>query len=218
MSPSRTVGVYQPRTRKGAMTDALDDARRAVSRVMRIAILRGAGAVLLIGSLAALVALLTYHAADPSLNSATGREPSNLLGGLGATAADLLLQYFGVAAIAFLLPPAVWGARALRGKGLRRAIWRAFAWPVGTVLFAAGISILPSPFSLPAGTGGLIGIAAGSLSTHLAHNYTMPLLATALPLLLLVAGAPAAFFATGLKVGPIIRGVTAVPAFFVWIG
>ena len=118
MSPGRSIGVYQPRSRGGAMRDALDEARRAIARVLRIAVLRGAGGVLLLASMAAFVALMSYHHADPSLNNATGQDPSNLLGGPGAAAADLLLECLGFAAIAFLAPPAVWGARALRGRGL----------------------------------------------------------------------------------------------------
>ena len=212
------MGVYQPRTRRGAMTDALDDARRAIARVLRIAILRGAGATLCLASVAAFVALASYHHADPSLNNATGLEPSNLLGGPGAAAADLLLECLGFAAIAFLAPPAVWGARALRGRGLSYALWRAFAWPVGTVLVAAGLGVLPSPVALPAKTGGWIGIAAAGLSAHVAQRSGMAWIGIALPLLLLVAGLPLAFLATGLKFRPILRGITAVPAFFVWLG
>ncbi len=218
MSPVRSVGVYQPRTRRGAMTDALEDARRAVARVLRIAVLRGAGGALFLASIAAFVALASYHHGDPSLNSATGRDPSNLLGGLGAEAADLLLQCLGLGAIAFLAPPAVWGARALRGRGLSYAIWRAFAWPFGTVLFAAGLGIVPDPIALPAHTGGWIGIAATGLSGHVAQNSHMPWLGVVLPLLLLMAGLPLAFFATGLKLQPILRSIATVPAFFVWLG
>ncbi len=46
----------------------------------------------------------------------------------------------------------------------------------------------------------------------------MPGSATALPLLLLVAGLPLAFLATGLRFAPIARGAVNVPAFFVWLG
>ncbi len=218
MSPGRSIGVYQPRSRGGAMRDALDEARRAIARVLRIAVLRGAGGVLLLASMAAFVALMSYHHADPSLNNATGQDPSNLLGGPGAAAADLLLECLGFAAIAFLAPPAVWGARALRGRGLSYAIWRAFAWPVGTVLVAAGLGVLPSPIALPAKTGGWIGIAAAGLSSHVAQRYGMAWLGIVLPLLLLTAGLPLAFLATGLKFRFILRGITAVPAFFVWVG
>ena len=115
---------------------------------------------LFLGSVAALVALATYNSGDASLEQRDRREPTNLLGGLGATAADLLLQTFGIAALAALAPPAVWGVRALTGRTLSYAMWRAFAWPLGTVLFAAGLGVLPAPIALPAGAGGLIGLAA----------------------------------------------------------
>ena len=62
------------------------------------------------------MALLSYSSDDASLNNANLREASNWLGPLGAVAADLLLQIFGWAALAFLAPLLVWGARALRGS------------------------------------------------------------------------------------------------------
>ncbi len=212
------MGVYQPRTRRAAMADAFDDARRVVTRALQTAVLRGAGALLLLGALAAFAVLVTYNPADPSLNNASARDPSNLFGGLGATAADLLLQWFGLAALAFLAAPGVWGARALAGRGLSYAIWRAAAWPLGTLFVAAGLGIFPEPVALPAGVGGLIGVAAGALAGHVAHNYGQAWLATALPLLLLFAGLPLAFLATGLRLRPLWHGVMNVPAFFVWLG
>src|SRR5471032_2747433 len=166
---SRMIGgVYYPRAKGGAMSDALADAKRAMNRLMRMLALRGAGLALLLAAAAALVALLTYSADDASLNNANLRDVSNWIGPLGAVAADLLLQVFGLAALAFLAPLLVWGTRALRGKSLKYAMWRLLAWPLGTVALAAGLSLLPSPSSLPAGTGGMIGIAAGSLCAHAA--------------------------------------------------
>jgi len=82
---------------------------------------------------------------------------------LGAVAADLLLQIFGLAAVAFLAPLLVWGARALRGKSLKYAMWRLVAWPLGTVTVAAGLGLFAPSTRLPAGDGGLIGIAASGL-------------------------------------------------------
>ena len=79
-------------------------------------------------------------------------------------------------------------------------MWRAFAWPLGTVLVAAGLGILPAPLTLPAGTGGLIGIAAAGLSAHAATCLWPALDRHRLPLLLLLAGLPLAFLATGLRV------------------
>ena len=213
----RSMGVYEPRSRRAAMADALADARRTVAHAAGVAALRGAGAILFVGSVAALVALATYNANDPSLNNATGGGSTNLLGGLGATAADLLLQTFGIAALAALAPPAVWGARALSGRTLSYPLWRAFAWPLGTLFVSAGLGVFPAPIAMPAGAGGLIGLAAAGLSSHAAQVYGQNWIGIALPLLLLIAGLPLAFLATGLRLKPILSLFVDIPAFFVWI-
>ena len=62
----------------------------------------GAGLALLLAAAAA-VALLTYSADDASLNNANLRDISNWLGPLGG-GGGLLLQIFGLAALAFLAP------------------------------------------------------------------------------------------------------------------
>jgi S-DNA-T family DNA segregation ATPase FtsK/SpoIIIE len=219
MSPAgrRSMGVYQPRSRRAAFADALAEARRKVSHALRTTLLRGAGAIVFLAAVAGLVALATYSPHDASWNNATLREPSNLLGGLGATAADLLLQTFGIAALAFLAPPALWGVRAMSGKSLRYAIWRAAAWLPGTIFIAAAFGALPSLQALPAGAGGLTGIAAARFAAHEAAQYGLPWLTLALPGLFLVAGLPLAFLATGLRFKPVWRGIANVPAFFVWL-
>jgi len=110
----------------------------------------------------------------------------------------------------------VWGARALRGKSLKYAMWRLVAWPLGTVTVAAGLGLFPAPISLPAGVGGMIGIAAYGLSVHAAQIWHTPSLSWALPLGLLLAGLPLAFLATGLRFMPLVRGVMGVPAAARW--
>jgi S-DNA-T family DNA segregation ATPase FtsK/SpoIIIE len=210
-------GVYHPRARGSVMSDALADARAAMNRLMRILALRGAGLALLLAAAAALLALVTYSSDDASLNNANLREVSNWLGPLGAVAADLLLQVFGVAAVAFLAPLFVWGARALRGKSLKYAMWRLVAWPLGTVTVAAGLGLFSPPASLPAGVGGMIGIAAGGLSAHAGQVWHTPWLGWALPLGLLIAGFPLAFLATGLRFMPLLRGAMNVPAGAIWL-
>jgi DNA segregation ATPase FtsK/SpoIIIE, S-DNA-T family len=209
-------GVYHPRARGGAMSDALADAKLAMNRLVRMLAMRGAGLALVLAAFAALLALVSYSADDASLNNANLRDVGNWLGPLGAVAADILLQTFGIAALAFLAPPFVWGARALRGKSLKYAMWRLLAWPLGTVTVAAGLGLLPAPTSLPAGVGGMIGIAASGLSTHVAQVWHTPSLSWALPLGLLLAGLPLAFLATGLRFVPIVRGVMGVPAAARW--
>ncbi|MBV9570497.1 MAG: DNA translocase FtsK 4TM domain-containing protein, partial [Alphaproteobacteria bacterium] len=167
----RTMSVYQPRSRKAAFADALADARRAVARALKIALLRGAGGLVFLAACAGLLALATFNATDPSLDHATGSEAANWLGGFGATAADLMLRMFGIAALAFLTPPAVWGAKAMTGRSIAWPIWRAAAWPLGTALVAGGLGILPGLEALPAGTGGLFGLAIAGLSRHAALAY-----------------------------------------------
>jgi DNA segregation ATPase FtsK/SpoIIIE, S-DNA-T family len=210
--------VYQPRSRGAAMSDALAEARGAVARLMQLAVMRGAGVVIVLATLAVTVSLATYSSTDPSLNNATGKPVSNWLGPLGATAADMLLQTFGIAAIAFIAPLAVWGARALMGRGISHAIWRAMAWPIGTVLVAGGLGAFPRPESLPAGAGGWIGIWAASLSGTAAHAWHQSWLGTALPVLLLIAGLPLAFIATGLRFSRVVRHVGTGAAAFYWLG
>src|SRR5471032_952849 len=190
---SRMVGgVYHPRSPRGAMSDALADARRALGRLTRVMALRGAGLLLFAAALAALAALVSFHADDASFNNANARDVSNLLGPLGATAADLLLQTFGFAALAALAPLFVWGARALTGRTLKYAMWPALAWPLGTLTVAAGLGVFPAPAKLPAGAGGWVGIAAHGLSVHTAQVYGLAWICLALPLFLLAVGLPLA--------------------------
>ena len=63
--------------------------------------------------LALILAFASYNAADPSFNAATGVEPTNLLGTLGAGIADASIQSLGLAAWA--------GALLMVASGLWRA-------------------------------------------------------------------------------------------------
>jgi S-DNA-T family DNA segregation ATPase FtsK/SpoIIIE len=218
MAQSRMIGgVYHPRAKGGAMSDALADAKRAMNKLVRMIALRGAGLMLVLAAAAGLVALLSYSADDASLNNANLRDTANWLGPLGAVAADMLLQIFGFAAIAALTPILVWGTRALRGKSLKYAMWRLVAWPLGTATLAAGLGLFPQPARLPAGAGGMIGIAASGLSAHAATVWHTPVIGWALPLMLLLAGLPLAFLATGLRFMPLYRGVMNIPATGLWL-
>jgi S-DNA-T family DNA segregation ATPase FtsK/SpoIIIE len=188
------------------MADALDELRRATLRALHIVLLRGAGAALLLACLATMVALASYNADDASPNIATGRDATNLLGGFGAVAADMLLDVFGLAALAVVAAPAIWGLLALTGSSVRHALARAIAWPAGAVLLAIGLGLMPAPVSLPAGCGGIIGIATGHLLAHAAPALHQNWLATALPAAALILGVPLAFFATGLRFAPLLFG------------
>jgi DNA segregation ATPase FtsK/SpoIIIE, S-DNA-T family len=107
------------------------------------------------------IALATWSVRDPSLSYATGGPVHNLLGVWGAIAADLLMQLFGLAAIALVLPVALWGWRLFTHRPLDRMRLRLGLWVAGAPLFAGFIACLARPASwpLPTGLGGVIGDA-----------------------------------------------------------
>jgi len=218
MSGVRTSGIYQPRRRGAALAEGLAEARRALARLTRIALMRGAGLLVLLSAAAVLIAFISYNPNDASPNNATGREVTNVMGPFGAYAADILLQFFGFAALAFLAPLIVWGTRALLGWPLRYAVLRAFAWPLGTVFLAAGLGILPRPEGLPAGAGGLIGIACASLAGRFAALWQMPWFAWIAPSLLFAGGLTLAFMAADIRIRSLLRGGFHAVAFVYWLG
>src|SRR5580658_4853157 len=107
------------------------------------------------------LALLTWSVSDPSLNHATNARVHNLLGAPGAIAADIVMQFIGLASVALLTPPAFWGWRLLTRRRLERARLRAGLYLGGVVAAAALASLLPAPGSwpLPTGLGGVVGDA-----------------------------------------------------------
>src|SRR5262249_41702969 len=105
---------------------------------------------------AAVIALATWPVNDRSFSHATSAPVRNLLGTGGAVAADLLMQLFGLAALALLTPVAVWGWRLfthcrLDREGVRLALW------IGGALAAAGFASClakTATWPLPTGLGG----------------------------------------------------------------
>ena len=106
------------------------------------------------------VSLSTWSIHDPSLNHATHETPRNLLGYLGAASADLTFQSLGLAAVALFLPFAAWGWHLISGShGPDRLKLRLLAWPVSSLMIAAGLAAFPAParWPLPNGLGGIMG-------------------------------------------------------------
>ncbi|MDE2013938.1 MAG: DNA translocase FtsK 4TM domain-containing protein [Alphaproteobacteria bacterium] len=211
-------GVYHPRPPGGAFSDALAEARATLARLMRLVLLKSAALLLCAVTAAALVALLSHHGDDASLNNANGREVANLLGPVGAVASDLLLAWFGYAALAFLAAPFFWGLRAFLGKGLNHSVGRLIAWPISTLAIASGLGLLSTAAYLPAGFGGMAGIAAHAFSLHLAQAHGHAWIGAGLPVSLLVLGLPLAFWATGLRFKPLGRAAANIPAMLWWLG
>ena len=111
------------------------------------------------------LALLTWSVSDPSLNHATNARVHNLLGAPGAIAADLVMQFVGLASVALLTPPAFWGWRLLTRRRLERPRLKIGLYLGGVIAAAALASLLPTPGSwpLPTGLGGVVGDAVLSI-------------------------------------------------------
>ena len=134
------------------LPDAMRDALRRRLREL------GGVALVVLAALLAL-ALATWSVQDPSLNHATTNPVRNLLGVPGAVVADLLMQLLGVAALAFILPVAIWGWRLLTHRPLERERIRLLFWILGVLLSAGCVAAFPrsAAWPLPVGYGGVIG-------------------------------------------------------------
>jgi S-DNA-T family DNA segregation ATPase FtsK/SpoIIIE len=142
-----------------------DDCRGLIGRRLR----EGAGFALIAFATAAGLALATWSVQDPSLTHATSAPVHNVLGLLGAITADLLTQLFGTAAVAVIMPIAIWGWRLASHRDLNHWRLRLALWPAGIVLVAAFASCLPTGarWPLPTGLGGVVGDAALRLFAQL---------------------------------------------------
>ncbi len=143
-----------------------DSVRESLNRRLR----ELGGLALILFAVALALALATWSVQDPSLSHATNKPMRNMLGGPGAVVSDLLMQLFGIAAIAFILPIAVWGWRLITHRALSREALRLMFWVIGLMLAAACASSLPrgTGWPLPAGLGGVTGDALIRLPTWLA--------------------------------------------------
>ena len=115
-----------------------------------------------IGLLAILttLSLLTFNAADPSLNTATVRATANWIGAPGAFVADVLLQTFGVAAYLVPLVLAHWAFVCLFQLHRSAVTLRALLAFPAILMIAAVLSSLPfqSDWTKPASAGGAGGL------------------------------------------------------------
>jgi S-DNA-T family DNA segregation ATPase FtsK/SpoIIIE len=116
------------------------------------------GVALFLGVLLLSLALISYHAQDPSLNTAAAGPARNMVGGLGAWVSDILFSLLG-APVWLLMPVGLiaanrlWQDRPLTGFGTMLR-WGTF----GAVLFGASLAFVPVDSTLPAGRAGLAGM------------------------------------------------------------
>ena len=138
----------------------------AIKALIRRRLTELGGLALGLAAIALLLALLSYDPRDPSLDTASGAAPHNLAGPVGAWAADLLLQGFGLAAALPGLAMLAWawqvGSRLGLARPSLRIIGVAVAMPaVAAVLGAITIQAGPLAWPVAAGPGGAIGQLIG---------------------------------------------------------
>ncbi len=148
-----------------AARSATMDARRLASPAVKALMSRRTaelGGVLLgLAGLTLMIALITYDPRDPSLNTATTRHTSNLVGPGGAMLADLLLQGFGIAGILPGMALLAWAWRIGSHRGLGSVAARLSALLAAMPMLAAVLAALPAAERLSwpviAGPGGAMG-------------------------------------------------------------
>ncbi len=143
------------------------------------------------------LALVTFEAADPSLNYVTGGPVLNHAGATGATVAEAILTFSGIAGLlpAFVL--LAWGRSLIFRHRLSLPLWRALAAVAATLLWMPALAAMPVGAWLTAGAGGIGGTlavtwAAQTLGTSLAmvEGYAQALHVPALAALVFAAAVP----------------------------
>ena len=118
-----------------------------------------AGVLILAAVASAWLSLVWWSPLDPSFSHATSSVARNLLGHPGAIAADLLIETFGLSALAIVLPPLFWGLALVQRERVPRFGRCILAWLVAVAATSAALAALPAPESWPAhhSLGGIAG-------------------------------------------------------------
>jgi S-DNA-T family DNA segregation ATPase FtsK/SpoIIIE len=114
--------------------------------------------------LVTLLSLVSYHAQDPSWNTASEGRPLNLIGYPGSYLADLCLQAFGAAAFLFPLLTFVLAWRWIRSEAVEAGVVKVIGAVLLTVSLCTGLSF--APVHIMGGTlriGGAVGFALATL-------------------------------------------------------
>ncbi|WP_324748909.1 DNA translocase FtsK 4TM domain-containing protein [Sphingomonas sp. LY54] len=124
------------------------------------------GIALIAAALLAVLALVSYHPTDPSLNTSAAGPVQNWLGAPGAFASDLLLSLWGP--VVGLLVPLVLllGLRLARGTEPGRWIRALLLSILGLILLGTAVALLfgGAVNGLPAGWGGAFGLSLARLT------------------------------------------------------
>ena len=163
------------------------------------------GAMIALMGLGLTLAFATYHPTDPSFNAASSDAAQNLMGGLGATAADLFLQSLGLGAWLIAAMMVITGVLRVAQRNPAAFRWktrgRAMLGVIGVLCLVGLLAAPPAPAGWPLaqGLGGVWGqILLALASKPLAHAH-LPASGVITALLLGVLGLAALAMASGAR-------------------
>ncbi|WP_408906237.1 DNA translocase FtsK 4TM domain-containing protein [Saccharibacter sp. 17.LH.SD] len=141
-----------------------------LSRLLSARFMEILGLVLLICAVGIAASLLSFNPHDPSFNTATGTQPTNLLGRGGATLADSLIQWLGLGSIMPVLILLAWTWRLVRHHNLDKPLIRFIAafllCPAGALFVGTFQLVVPGlDVAWPASSG-----LSGQVGVSLAHR------------------------------------------------
>ncbi len=166
---------------------ALTETWPSIQAFVRRQVSRAAGLSLIAFVAFGLAALGTWNVADPSFSHATNNHVTNAMGYSGAVFADLAMQFFGLAAVAALVPAVIWGVLLTTARGVDCMPKRSAAW-FGSALLAAviaGCVGAPPTWPLPTGLGGVLGDMVLKIPGAFIGDYPTGLVATIIGVLLI---------------------------------
>ena len=179
---------------------ALTDHDRGLQAFALRQLWRGAGLALFALVAVCLAAVATWNVADPSFSYATDNPVTNAMGYPGAVVADLAMQFYGLSAVAALVPAVIWGGLLVTARGIDRMPRRAGAWFGASLLTAAiaGCITPPPTWPLPTGLGGVFGDMVLKLPSLLIGSYPTGIAALMIAIVLAVPAAWLFGFGSGL--------------------
>lgn len=166
---------------------ALTDTGHGIQAFARRQVGRLVGACLFATVAFGVASLATWNVADPSFSHATDNIVTNAMGYTGAVFSDLAMQFFGLAAVAALVPAVIWGFLLFTARGVDRLPKRGLAW-FGFALMAAAIAgcvVPPKTWPLPTGLGGVFGDMVLKIPGLVIGGYPTGIIASVLAVLLI---------------------------------
>jgi len=144
------------------------------------------GILLLAVGIVILLSLGSFHALDPSWDTASNVRPLNLVGYVGSYLSDLLYQLFGVAAYLFPLLLFALAWHWIRSLELEAGAFKVVGFLLGVSAMCAGLSFLPIRlYNGVIRIGGVVGLALANWLTD-TLNIAGALIAIAVALLIAV--------------------------------